>query len=109
METVNFLLALLCVMGFCSLGYSQTTNLTLFQIAPCNGTKTDSVSRFKNDIYAIKPDLSNCNSSSVPGGGGEDYREIVSGHGGIDKNKGLYTPSEKRACDCTNIEIFQRY
>ena len=54
-----------------------TTNLTLFQIAPCNGTKTDTVSRFKSDIYAIKPDLSNCNVS-VPGGG-EDYRGIVSG------------------------------
>ena len=31
----------------------------------------------------------------------------------IDITKGLYTPSEKRACnshsDCTNIEIFQRY
>ena len=31
----------------------------------------------------------------------------------LHNSKGLYTPSEKRACnshsDCTNVEIFQRY
>lgn len=72
MEAVKFLLVSLYVLGCCSLGCAQTPNLTVFQISPCNGTREDSVSRFKSDIYAVRADLSNCSIVTGP----EDYRIV---------------------------------
>ena len=39
---------------------SQRTNLTLFEIYPCSNVTKQTVSRFKSDIYAIKPSFENC-------------------------------------------------
>ena len=63
------LLALCAFCLLCAVGNGQTTNLTLFQIAPCTAATVDTVSRFKSDIYAVQFNLSNClnDSSAVHG------------------------------------------
>ena len=45
-------------------GSGQDTNLTLFKVSPCTTINPDQVTRFKSDIYAILPDLSNCSNIS---------------------------------------------
>ena len=43
-----------------TMGRGQETNLTLFEISPCGNPTTETISRFKSDIYAVMPDLSQC-------------------------------------------------
>lgn len=76
---MNSLLLSLCVFSFCTLGGSQNTNLTLFKIVPCSGVVLETVSRFKSDIYAVEPDLSNCSNVSVF----QDDIKIVSKYRGL--------------------------
>ena len=40
------------------------TNLTLFEISPCGGDNVQTVSRFKSDIYAVKPSFEKCKDFS---------------------------------------------
>jgi len=40
------------------------TNLSLFEISPCGGDNFQTVSRFKSDIYAIKPSFEKCKNYS---------------------------------------------
>ena len=61
MCSLFLLLLLSALLGPCS---GQDTNLTIFKISPCTPASPDSVSRFKSDIYAVLPDLSNCSNAS---------------------------------------------
>ena len=71
----RFFLALL----FCLFSVkSRETNLNLYEIEPCGEPTLENVSRFKSDIYAVKPNYSSCvNSSWWPQTGG--YSKIVRG------------------------------
>ena len=56
---------------------SQITNLTLFEIYPCSNVTKQTVSRFKSDIYAIKPSFENCRNYSW-WSEGQRFNKIVS-------------------------------
>lgn len=73
---------IVAVFVYLSFVRSGATNLTLFEIEPCAGATVEYVSRFKSDIYAVKPNFSLCaNSSWWPPTGG--YSNIVRGWQGL--------------------------
>ena len=59
-KRVVLLLPLLLTTTTVPLCGGQTANLTLIEIAPCNGTVVQTVSRFMSDVFAVKANLGAC-------------------------------------------------